>query len=746
MRKEYYARPGQTYKEHIEKAYEAWLEIIKSKQGLLNRMAQLYGFELERFLKGSLLTIVLHDIGKMLVTFQQMMDYYYEQKRFDYTRNYRHELISFLFVMAAVNQLEDKSYYSQWPIEALAVAGHHKTLNTDLTSFEKELKGICSLPPIEIDGLKSAIDLARQILKHQGWELPPLNEKIAKKDGAAALKSLINFLPQFTRKEEISRARALYLLTKGILHYADWHSSSGMQIKYDIETDIDSIKEILRDRCQKKNIQFIGLRPFQEFTASHKGHLIAIAPTGIGKTEGSLFWAINNVKDLGRAKIIYLLPTMATANSIWNRMTEIFGVENVGITHSTASLLFEKEEKDELNEAEYRRQVLFDQSFMKPVTVATIDQLLTTGFNSGRWVLKEMNAANSAIVVDEVHSYDGWTLGLLNSTLQRLAQWGSRIMLMSATMPKGIRMLFSESITGLFLYQDNSLLNARRSKYYLNDCLIEEAEEDIRTAVNQGHRVLVVVNTVEKCQRIAMQLKELNPVCLHSRFIMKDRKKLEDLINNARLAVSTQVVEVSLDLDYDWLFTECAPPDALIQRAGRINRYRNETRDSRVYIFRADEKTHRIYDPINDPDLIARSFNAFRSVTGDYVTEQDLLAILEEVYQDFDFKNREGYKDAIYQYEISQKNRFGILDSRMTEDEIEKTRLSKYETVSAVPTCFFQQVKETEVKERKWFEVKIPYWYFLHHKRLLDGMLFCDMKYDPQYGGFLEPDNSLRSI
>ncbi|MCR4443405.1 MAG: CRISPR-associated helicase Cas3' [Peptococcaceae bacterium] len=746
MTKEYYARPGQTYKEHIEMAYEAWKETIKAKRGLLTRMGQLYRFETERFLKGSLLTVVLHDMGKMLESFQQMMCDIKEHKRVDYRKNYRHELVSFLFVMAAISQIEAKPDYSQWPLEALAVAGHHKALNTDLISFEKELKGICNLPSIDLEGLKIAISLAQKIFHQQGWELPYLNEKIAKKDGAAVLSQMINCLPQFARKEDIERARTLYLLTKGVLHYVDWYSSAGVQVRYNVETDVDTVIKKLHERCREKGIPFVGLRPFQKHAASHKGHLVAIAPTGNGKTEGSLFWAINNAKELGRAKIIYLLPTMATANSIWQRMTDIFGTDNVGLTHSTANLLFDKEENDEIKEVEYRKQVLFDQSFMKPVTVATVDQLLTAGFNTGRWVLKEINAANAAIVVDEVHAYDGWTLGLLNSTLQRLVKWGSRIMLMSATLPIGLRTLFAQSIPGLSFYEDKSLLNARRSKYYVHDCLIEEAERDIRTAVNKGYRVLVVVNTVEKCQRLAKQLKDLSPICLHSRFILRDRKKLENIINKARLAVATQVVEVALDIDYDWLFTECAPPDAVIQRAGRVNRYRDKYRDSRVYIFRADEKSHRIYDPINDPELLVRSFAAFQSVSKDYVTEQELLIVLEKVYQGIDFEGCEGYRDALCQYEISQNNRFGILDSRMTEEEAERTRLSKYETISIVPACFFQELKEALPKERKWYEVKVPYWYFLQHKKLLDGMLFCDIKYDPYYGGFLEPDDSFYGL
>ena len=78
-------------------------------------------------------------------------------------------------------------------------------------------------------------------------------------------------------------------------------------------------------------------------------------------------------------------------------------------------------------------------------------------------------------------------------------------------------------------------------------------------------------------------------------FTLNDRKRIEAEIPLARLLVATQVVEVSLDIDFDWLFTECAPADALVQRAGRVNRRRDSNRDSRVYIYKASKKAELVY-------------------------------------------------------------------------------------------------------------------------------------------------------
>ena len=109
------------------------------------------------------------------------------------------------------------------------------------------------------------------------------------------------------------------------------------------------------------------------------------------------------------------------------------------------------------------------------------------------------------------------------------------------------------------LIQDAELLDAKRSRYFVDDRNIQNAKEDIVSAVEAGYRVLVVVNTVELCQQMARDMSDYNPVCYHSRFIHKDRKRIEQKIEESNFVIATQVVEVSLDIDFDWLFTECAP-------------------------------------------------------------------------------------------------------------------------------------------------------------------------------------------
>ena len=214
---------------------------------------------------------------------------------------------------------------------------------------------------------------------------------------------------------------------------------------------------------------------------------------------------------------------------------------------------------------------MFDKTFIRPATVATVDQLLTIGFNGRRWDIKEINAANAVVIVDEVHAYDGWTLGLLISAIHHFSRLGTRFLLMSATLPSHTRAILQKALPEAVYIADDTLTHERRSTYMVKERYIHKDRDAITRAVHEGRRVLVVVNTVRQCQELAQQLCELRPICYHSHFVLEDRNRIEADIQRTeeggRLVVATQVVEVSLDLDFDWLFTECAPADALVQRA-----------------------------------------------------------------------------------------------------------------------------------------------------------------------------------
>ncbi|WP_286979089.1 CRISPR-associated helicase Cas3' [Aminobacterium sp. UBA5514] len=743
-----YAKPDQSYEDHLVAVFQAWRQAIEMKRHLIDKMHTLYGISTDEILKASLLSIALHDIGKMNEPFQKIMASLNGGAPFDRKKNFRHELSSFPFVAmmgAELRKAAPETLFPQTPIEAIAVLGHHLAVDGDLSSFERERiqKDACFIE----EGIEEALNIAESFFKRMNWNQKFVLPQNKSTPYDLALSTCKKALPCLTKRDGIQKCRDFYVLIKGLLYYADWHGSGNIKINYSVEKKPRTLVKDLQNRCQKKNIQFKGLRPFQEEMGNHLGNLIAIAPTGSGKTEGALLWALKNLSDMNNAKIIYLLPTMNTATQTWQRFVDIFGEENVGLCHSTAELVTKSETDKNINYEswEYRQKILFDKSFLRPITVATVDQLLSSGFNTGRWALKEINAANAVIIFDEIHSYDGWTLGLIISSLKHFSRLGSRYLLMSATLPNNLRNLFSEELGETQIVEDRSFQNSIRSNYTMHSYPINSKDgiQDIQQAVQEKRKVLVVVNSINLCQELCATLKSLNPICYHSRFIFKDRKDIENHIEQSCFVISTQVIEVSLDIDFDWLFTEVAPPDALVQRAGRINRYRDKQRDSQVHLYKHSDVSKRIYNPIFDPRLLERSESIFKTCQGN-LSEKKLSNIVNDVYSDLDIRETTEYIEARSMYKNTQNRLLGILDNIIT-DEKAQTRLSKYHTVTVIPSMFYGDVMTLPPRERAVYELKVPLWYFLKNGKIYSGLPFCDMEYDSYLGGKLKIDNRIEN-
>lgn len=444
------------------------------------------------------------------------------------------------------------------------------------------------------------------------------------------------------------------------------------------------------------------------------------------------------------AKLVYLLPTMVTANSIFLRLEKYFGKGNVGLTHSTATFMRENEEENPDG-----RTVLFDKSFIKPATVATVDQLLAAGFNTGKWTLIETNTANSVVIIDEIHSYDPWTLGLIIESLKHFSKLGTRFLLMSATLPHYLIDLLSKALPDAKIIQDETLLSSCRNRYQTFDMTIDDAIPEIEQSVISGKKVLVVVNNVAKCQELYKELKHLNPLCYHSKFIFDDRRKKETLIedqkNIVNFLIATQVIEVSLDIDYDVMFTECAPPDAIAQRAGRVNR-RREKNDSWIYIYKASETSEKIYEQ-QAPGLLTKSFEIFEKSHSE-LTESDLISIVENVYSEIDIEHSENFIDSSKEYAKIQNKFMDIFDNPNNFEEKIKTRKEEYLQVPVIPKQFKQLVIDPHFppSRRRLYEVKMPYWYVRKHKDVYDNITFCEMNYDSDIGASFTDDIDVSSM
>jgi CRISPR-associated endonuclease/helicase Cas3 len=200
------------------------------------------------------------------------------------------------------------------------------------------------------------------------------------------------------------------------------------------------------------------------------------------------------------------------------------------------------------------------------------------------------------------------------------------------------------------------------------------------------------------------------------------------------------VVEVSLELDYDVMVTECAAFDALVQRAGRVNRFRRPTR-GRIVVFRHEDDSRKIYD--HPAGVLDQSWGLCCANQG-ALTERRLANLVEQAYSGLTLASDSAFRDVRAHTLGLQQRLAGVLDSpRPWESENLKSRLETYPQVSVIPSQFAQQVKAIEPKNRRLYELKVPVWYARKNVIRdgdLEGLPICRMEYDSTYGARLVPD------
>ncbi len=256
------------------------------------------------------------------------------------------------------------------------------------------------------------------------------------------------------------------------------------------------------------------------------------------------------------------MPTMVTSNSIFDRLIKYyFEREYCGLTHSNSDVYFAI--NDELDTVGGRFELLRYKAFIPPVMVSTVDQLLTSRFNLGYWVLKEYALVGSSVIFDEIQAYDTFTLGLITETIKRIKRLEGQVIIMSATMPKFLLNHFSEILNIDSPIVATELMERRHNNWRYIDKQLEDIIDEIEDYLDMGKKVAVVVNNIERAKCLYDKLSpKYNTLCLHSEFAMKDRigkeKALEDE-NDYELVISTQVIEVSLDISFNIIFSECAP-------------------------------------------------------------------------------------------------------------------------------------------------------------------------------------------
>lgn len=685
------SKPKESLAEHTDLVLRGW-------QSLRDRYYECIPDD--EFWEESFIAVLFHDLGKITDNFQDMIQ---KRKGFSLENHIRHEFISGMFLFA-----NDIEFYKSRPLSLFAVFSHHKMLTSEL--FKDKSHANFEVNP---EVLEEFIEYARA-RKEERMPGVELNITDAAKSYLQApyrtlLKSYDGHFFKL-RKQLKPSARKKYILHKAILNMSDWTASGHRDLEpgliYNENLLAEKIKEKLINEGKTEIAEQFKYRAFQR-ASKIEGDILAVAPTGSGKTEAALLWA-SQKKEFDN--ILYLLPTRVTSNAIYKRLCGYFGNNKVAVVHSSAYFL-RKEIDDSYEEKEY---AFIDKTFFKNVTVCTIDQVLTQGFNLGFWEVKTFHQMNARIIIDEIHLYEPYTLGLIIATIRYLKEeFGAQFYIMTATMPRKLRALLEKNLQGPSFIPDTELLDRARNRFEARNCAFEEMEIEISAAIRKGKKVLLVLNTVDGAIEAYEKFKPLfegkedKIVCYHSRFIQKDRNKKEAAIfeiekqDEPCLLVATQVVEVSLDIDFDILFTENAPIDSIIQRAGRVNRKRQK-RDTKVIVFQHSEIAKEYIYTL--PGVLENTFDAISKHHGHLLTEQQLLKLVDEVYQNIDVESNKEFQNGLTRYKSIQADQYQILDMVANGETL--TRLN-IDNENIIPDKFQEELHDKTPMEKTKYEVSV---------------------------------------
>jgi CRISPR-associated endonuclease/helicase Cas3 len=384
-------------------------------------------------------------------------------------------------------------------------------------------------------------------------------------------------------------------------------------------------------------------RPLQETAIDLSQHLqppclvLVEALMGEGKTEAALYLADWLQHQSGAGGFYIGLPTQATSNAMWKRVRSFLGQRysdkfvNLTLSHSAAALKPEYQETicrldqvydDEGRVAAGEWHTARKRTMLSPYGVGTIDQALMGAVRSRHQFVRLFGLAGRTIILDEIHAYDLYTGTLLERFLEWLALLGSPAIALSATLPAGTRarlvnayargcgMVEPEISPAEYpritaLTSEGAIVKSFQASPHVTRSLdlnwVEEENwiAELVSKLTDGGCATIICSTVARAQAVFSRLQayfsEPELGLFHGRFLFKDRERIEadcldkfgkDSKNRPHryVLVATQVIEQSLDVDFDLMISDIAPIDLLLQRSGRLHRHteRNEKRPIRL--------------------------------------------------------------------------------------------------------------------------------------------------------------------
>jgi CRISPR-associated endonuclease/helicase Cas3 len=625
--------------------------LLEQHPFLANRFEQLFGISKTVLFPWLSLLLALHDCGKFAESFQQLKqelrkDWWGEITKTSY--DIRHDSLGFVLwedddALRKHIAIDTLCYDTTLRIWLQAVTGHHGLpprnsfaiaksyfRDHDISSAAKFFTDTCSLFKLDLNTLNDYEQADEDWTERQQQATWLLAGFTILCDWLGSDTEHFKFcaneslsLEDYWQQYALPSAK-LAVQKAGIL---PTHSA----IKQNLQQLFSYLKNPTPLQIQADSLQL-----------SQKPQLLILEDvTGAGKTEAAIMFAHRLIQQ-GSAQGVFIgLPTMATANAMYERVAECYlkfyaddKKPSLILAHSASKLSDKFQQsiidlqssdcayatKDATASAQCVRWLSDHRkkALLADVGIGTIDQALLSVLPAKHQSLRLLGLANKVLIVDEVHAYDAYMNRLLQNLLEFHAFLGGSAILLSATLPFKMRQKFVQAFQRGAGYEACYLQKQGYKDYplltHISDIApVEQVLETrpdvkrtvkvaflhdysdiiatIKAAVANKQCVCWIRNTVFDARTAYSELEKVDGLdneqllLFHSRYTLHDRKTVENNVlslfgknstaasRQGKVLIATQVVEQSLDLDFDVMISDLAPIDLLIQRAGRLQRH-----------------------------------------------------------------------------------------------------------------------------------------------------------------------------
>lgn len=719
----FYAKsnPVESLREHTDLLIEQYYIIKKEYK---ERVEAVITIDKDRFWYLLFLACQYHDLGKCNNTFQNIIREKIGETKIkdDIGINVPHAYLSPAFI----------------PFKELGVSKEEKTLLVQAISYHHERNE------------EADIELINKIIDEDlSFKLDDINNEMSL-NIKKLTKKYTKELESNCRITKNSTYYNDYIMLKGLLHRIDHSASAHEIIEETVSKEVGMLtKEYIEE-------EFKGsLREAQIFCLNNKNkNVMLVASTGIGKTESALLW-------LDNTKGFFTLPLRVSINALFSRVRDSMQYESVGLLHSTSlDYLEEKGYKD--SNSVYEQSKLFS----KKVSFSTIDQLFKFPFKYRGYEKIFATLAYSKVVIDEIQGYSPNICAVILKGIEMLNDIGGKFMIMTATLPRIYKDYLEEKEIKFEI--GNYQMDTKRHRIKVKD---KEIVEDIDEIIHRGgeNKVIVIVNTVKKAMELYEKVMERNKEdisvnLLHSMFIQKDRSALEAKIKNFAddkdengnklkernkgIWITTQIVEASLDIDFDFLYTEAAFLDSLFQRFGRCYRKRSFDMDiPNVYIYTLNPSGVKY---IYDEDILNKSIEYIKPFDNVLMSEKYKVELVDKLYSKENLIGTEFYKqfnialrylDSVIDFEKSSSDAQSVLrdiDSlRVMPKEIYDENLDLFEDYNGLN----KEEKKKAIRKINNISLNVPKYKCQKNAIPIQGftnLYILDNKYDSHRGVLFE--------